>query len=81
NIEALSIPVSCNTIISSYRGFKEIVKTKIGSPYVIAEFASLNKRYSTVAGFEANGGFLLGSDVFVNGRKIKALPTRDAVLP
>ncbi|TOP04637.1 phosphomannomutase, partial [Vibrio parahaemolyticus] len=49
--------------------------------YVIAEFASLNKRYSTVAGFEANGGFLLGSDVFVNGRKIKALPTRDAVLP
>ncbi|TOB25276.1 hypothetical protein CGK09_14710 [Vibrio parahaemolyticus] len=41
----------------------------------------MNKRYSTVAGFEANGGFLLGSDVFVNGRRIKALPTRDAVLP
>jgi phosphomannomutase len=51
------------------------------SPYVIAEFEQLAKKYHSVAGFEANGGFLLGSDVLVNNKLIKALPTRDAVLP
>jgi phosphomannomutase len=34
-----------------------------------------------VCGYEANGGFLLGSDVEIEGRTLKALPTRDAVLP
>jgi len=34
-----------------------------------------------VAGFEANGGFLLGSDVALAGRVLPALPTRDAMLP
>jgi phosphomannomutase len=48
---------------------------------VIAEFYDLANKFSSVAGFEANGGFLLGSDVQVNGRILKALPTRDAVLP
>jgi phosphomannomutase len=32
-------------------------------------------------GYEANGGFLLGSAVEANGRTLGALPTRDAVLP
>ena len=32
-------------------------------------------------GYEANGGFLLGSDVMLNGRPLAALKTRDAVLP
>ncbi|NNN48615.1 phosphomannomutase [Vibrio sp. 2-2(8)] len=81
NIEALAVPVSCNTIIEQSAQFKAVSKTKIGSPYVIAEFAELNKRYSSVAGFEANGGFLLGSDVEINGKVLKGLPTRDAVLP
>lgn len=81
NIEALAIPVSCNTLIEQSSQFKTVSKTKIGSPYVIAEFAELNQQYSSVAGFEANGGFLLGSDVAINGKTLKALPTRDAVLP
>ena len=34
-----------------------------------------------MAGFEANGGFLLGSDVALAGRVLPALPTRDAMLP
>jgi phosphomannomutase len=34
-----------------------------------------------VVGYEANGGFLLGSDVTLNGRHLAALKTRDAVLP
>jgi phosphomannomutase len=81
NIEALAVPVSCNTAIESCNLFKYVSRTKIGSPYVIAEFENLTKTYSSIAGFEANGGFLLGSDVEINGRLIKALPTRDAVLP
>ncbi|AUZ67041.1 hypothetical protein C2U53_26215 [Citrobacter sp. CFNIH10] len=80
-IEALAIPVSCNTAVELSNKFKSVTRTKIGSPYVIAEFDSLANRYSTVAGFEANGGFLLASDLTINGKRLGALPTRDAVLP
>lgn len=80
-IEAVAIPVSCNSAIERSSLFPLVKYTKIGSPYVIAEFESLSSQYSYVAGFEANGGFLLGSDVGFNGNVIKALPTRDAVLP
>lgn len=80
-IEALAIPVSSNTAIKASSVFAHVSLTKIGSPYVIAEFDQLAKTYHSIAGFEANGGFLLGSDVAVNGQIIKALPTRDAVLP
>ncbi|MGL4466011.1 MAG: phosphomannomutase, partial [Plesiomonas shigelloides] len=81
NIEALAIPVSSNTVIASCGRFDCVQLTKIGSPYVISEFAQLAKQYQRVAGFEANGGFLLGSDIDVNGQLLAALPTRDAVLP
>ena len=81
NIEALAVPVSSNTAIELSKRFNHVQRTKIGSPYVIAEFADLAKKFNSVAGFEANGGFLLGSDVKLNGQPLKALPTRDAVLP
>ncbi|MCX8773903.1 phosphomannomutase [Vibrio parahaemolyticus] len=80
-IEALAVPVSCNTIIAESPEFEAVSKTRIGSPYVIAEFSELAKTYKRIAGFEANGGYLLGSNVSVNGKSLKALPTRDAVLP
>ncbi|MGF1750764.1 phosphomannomutase [Vibrio cionasavignyae] len=80
-IEALALPVSCNTVIDLSPQFKTITRTKIGSPYVIEAFNELTKSHQSIAGFEANGGFLLGSDVEVNGKVLKALPTRDAVLP
>lgn len=80
-IDALAIPVSCNTAVELSNKFKSVTRTKIGSPYVIAEFDSLAKRYSTVAGFEANGGFLLATDLKINGKHLGSLPTRDAVLP
>lgn len=81
NIEALATPVSCNTAIEKSASFKQVKRTKIGSPYVIAEFAELAEQYASVAGFEANGGYLLGSDITFNGKLLKALPTRDALLP
>ncbi|MFM5213322.1 phosphomannomutase [Aeromonas hydrophila] len=81
NIEALAIPISSNTIIASCGYFKKVQLTKIGSPYVIAAFSDLLSHYQRVAGFEANGGFLLGSNIDFNGVLLTALPTRDAVLP
>ncbi|MEZ9140958.1 MULTISPECIES: phosphomannomutase [unclassified Shewanella] len=80
-IDALAVPVSCNTAIEKSAAFKQVTRTRIGSPYVIAEFEKLTTQFDGVAGFEANGGFLLGSDVKVAGSTLKALPTRDALLP
>ncbi|GAM63339.1 phosphomannomutase [Vibrio ishigakensis] len=68
-------------MIGSGSRFRKVSKTKIGSPYVIAEFEALSTEYDGIAGFEANGGYLLGSDIKINGKVLKALPTRDAVLP
>lgn len=79
--DAVAVPVSCNSTISSGSFFKHVELTKIGSPYVIAAFAKLSENYNRIVGFEANGGFLLGSDIFINQQLLKALPTRDAVLP
>lgn len=81
NMQALAVPVSCNTMIESIPEFRKISRTRIGSPYVIAELSALAKSYHPISGFEANGGYLLGSDVVINGKQLKALPTRDSVLP
>ncbi|AWA07306.1 phosphomannomutase [Aeromonas hydrophila] len=80
-MQALAVPVSCNTVIESIPEFCKVSRTRIGSPYVIAAFAELAEQYDTISGFEANGGYLLGSDVHINGNPLSALPTRDAVLP
>lgn len=80
-IEAVAIPVSCNTAVSACGKFSNVTHTKIGSPYVLEAFPILNAQYGSVAGFEANGGFLLGSQVTLNGHTLAPLPTRDAVLP
>ncbi|PTB98822.1 phosphomannomutase [Marinobacter sp. Z-F4-2] len=80
-IEALAVPVSCNTAIELCEAFKTVTRTKIGSPYVIEAMETLNRKYDSVAGFEANGGFLTGSDLHTGTSNLKALPTRDAILP
>jgi phosphomannomutase len=81
--DAVVVPISCNDAID--RGTLADVlepKTKIGSPFVIAGMAAAaSKGRGAICGWEANGGFLLGSDIVRNGRKLTALPTRDAFLP
>ncbi|MGV7962391.1 phosphomannomutase [Photorhabdus tasmaniensis] len=81
DIEALAVPVSCNSTVQSCGRFTSVILTKIGSPYVIAEFTSLSHQFKRIAGFEANGGFLLGSNIDVGDKVLAALPTRDALLP
>ena len=80
-IEALAIPVNCNSAIELSDKFKHVTRTKIGSPYVISAFNSLYQRYDAIAGFEANGGSIVLTDLDYKGSKICALPTRDALLP
>jgi phosphomannomutase len=59
-----------------------VEKTRIGSPYVIAAMQRAIAAGTTgVVAWEANGGFLTGTDFTVNGRLLSALATRDAVLP
>lgn len=75
-------PVSSNTAAELCGRFSQVIRTRIGSPYVIAAMEDAGERLGpVVVGYEANGGFLLASDVIRDGRKLKALPTRDAILP
>jgi phosphomannomutase len=79
--DSIAVPVSATDAIDLAFANRpvELVRTRIGSPWVIAamnEFAG--KR---CVGFEANGGFLVGSAIDRDGRTLEPLPTRDSVLP
>ena len=79
--DSVSTPVSCNTAVEQCGAFAEVRRTRIGSPYVVASMLAASAAgRRCVVGYEANGGFLLGSDLHRNGRVLAALPTRDAVL-
>jgi len=81
-IKAVATPVSCNSAVELSGLFDVVRRTRIGSPFVIEAMNALNAEgQATVCGYEANGGFLLGSAVNVGNRRLPALPTRDAVLP
>lgn len=80
-ISRIATPVSCNTALEKCGAFEKVRRTKIGSPYVIEGMEALVEAGKTVAGYEANGGFLLESDLELGGKKLRALPTRDALLP
>lgn len=80
--QVVATPVSSNTAVELCGAFTQVLRTRIGSPYVIAGMeAALAQGAATVVGYEANGGFLLGTDVLRDGQRLGALPTRDAVLP
>ncbi|WP_310201497.1 phosphomannomutase [Ancylobacter sp. 3268] len=75
-------PVTSNSALERCGLFQRVVRTKVGSPFVIAGMAEAQAGGAqTVVGFEANGGTLLGSAVERHGRRLAALPTRDAMLP
>ncbi|MFZ3581920.1 phosphomannomutase [Loktanella sp. DJP18] len=69
-------PVSSNT--GAEQLFGTVVRTRIGSPFVIAGMAEAGGR---VVGYEANGGFLLGFAAEGPAGPLPPLMTRDAVLP
>jgi phosphomannomutase len=80
----VAIPISANDAVVSVLTKKgiEVVQTKIGSPYVVKAMNDELKKdpKAKVVSWESNGGFLLGSDWIIEGKTLKALPTRDAAL-
>ena len=79
--DGVATPVSCNTALEKSGWFPAIRRTRIGSPYVIASMATLvAEGLTSVVGYEANGGFLTATDLTMAGRRLPALPTRDALL-
>ena len=75
--EVICTPVSSNTAVDQL-GFDHVIRTRIGSPYVIA---AMEEAGGQVVGYEANGGFLLGFDAQGPAGKITPLMTRDCLLP
>lgn len=76
-------PVSSNTLIEATGAFERVERTRIGSPFVIAamEAALAADPAARVAGYEANGGFLLGFAAAAPAGELAPLMTRDALLP
>jgi phosphomannomutase len=83
--DAAALPISANDAVErrlAERGVS-LLKTKIGSPYVIAALDELRRSgtHGRIVGWEANGGFLTGSDIPLTSGILAALPTRDSTLP
>ena len=78
--DIVATPVTSNSGISKAFGF-EVLRTKVGSPFVIEAMEASYDTGKIVIGFEANGGVLLGSDCSLYGKTLTALPTRDSLLP
>ncbi|TXN69683.1 phosphomannomutase [Methylobacterium sp. WL6] len=81
-VDTVVVPVTAGSAIELAGGFGQVLRTRVGSPFVIAGMEQAKRAGArATAGFEANGGFLLGSDVAIEGKVLAALPTRDAMLP
>ncbi len=77
----VATPVSSNSALEKSAWFERIDRTRIGSPFVITAMQqALDAGLDKVVGYEANGGFLIASDIRLDGRVLPALPTRDAVI-
>ena len=78
--DAVAVPVSATDAIDVYfSGKLKLVRTRIGSPWVIAAMQRLEGK--RIVGWEANGGFLVASPIEREGRRLRPLATRDALLP
>lgn len=76
-----AVPISANDAVDEFcdNNDVELVHTRIGSPFVIVAMQQASRHPSV--GWEVNGGLLLGDDINIEGKVLKALPTRDALLP
>lgn len=77
--EVVVTPVSSNTGAEASGRFAAVIRTRIGSPFVIAGMAAASP--GKVVGYEANGGFLLGFAAQGPAGPLPPLATRDSLLP
>ncbi|QLF68978.1 phosphomannomutase [Peteryoungia desertarenae] len=79
--KVLATPVTSNSGIERADDFT-VMRTRVGSPFVIAAMdQALANGETSVIGFEANGGVMLGSAFKTPAGELAALPTRDSFLP
>lgn len=71
-------PVTSNSAIERTGYFAEVIRTRVGSPFVVD---GLGRATGPAIGFEANGGTLVGQGIGTASGPLDPLPTRDAVLP
>ncbi|MCP1211021.1 phosphomannomutase [Devosia subaequoris] len=76
--ESVVTPVTSNSAIEDLDLFDKVVRTRVGSPFVIE---AMKTATGAVVGFEANGGTLIGNGVSSFGGRLKNLETRDAIVP
>ncbi len=83
--DAVAVPVTANDAVERRMTERGVLlrTTKVGSPYVISALDELGRAgtHARIVGWEANGGFLLGSAIELGHGVIGALPTRDSTLP
>jgi phosphomannomutase len=80
----VAVPITCNSAaVLMLQRFARVVLTQVGSPHInkAMQEAKVANPGVLAAGYEANGGYLTGSDWSIQGRTLPALPTRDAALP
>jgi len=75
-------PVSSNSAVEKSQLFRNVIRTRIGSPFVIQSMqqAQQDDKSQVVVGYEANGGFLQQTEISQNNKILSPLPTRDAVI-
>ena len=79
--DAVITPISSNTALERSGWFGRVLRTRIGSPYVIeAMQQAATDGAKNVVGYEANGGFLTWHEIEQGGRRLPPLPTRDAMI-
>jgi phosphomannomutase len=76
--QSVVTPVTSNSGIERTGAFSRVIRTRVGSPYVIE---AMTGAPGSVIGFEANGGTFVGERVSAAGVALPPLPTRDAILP
>jgi phosphomannomutase len=77
-------PVSSNTGVEASGRFARVIRTRIGSPFVITGMEAAARDgdgAAKVVGYEANGGFLLGFLAAGPAGPLPPLMTRDSLLP
>ena len=83
--DAAVVPISANDAVERRLTERAVFlrKSKIGSPYVVAAIDEISRSatYARIVGWEANGGFMTGSDLALAAGTMSALPTRDSTLP
>lgn len=76
--DSVVTPVTSNSAIERTAFFRNVVRTRVGSPYVVEAMKGAG---GAVVGFEANGGTFVGEWVRIGAQALAPLVTRDAVLP